>query len=263
MNRPRSAAGFSLIEMLIVIGIAGILGGLLIPVVMAAHSKAHDVECASNLKGIGTALMLFVHQTGYLPASGPDPDTAPGADDCTTWYRAILPYAQNWRIFTCPSKHPSVLDVPEAQPGPGPTPPGMKFNEVHYGLNFQFPATEADPAYGLDRDHDLMGASVQIDIVAAPSRVILVADAAVFESVGPGNDINPKTEQPASVIDGAMYFPDEDGKLPTGKPVIAPRHGGSATCLFVDGHVQQLNAREILSKKRDDPGCLYVGRLVE
>src|SRR5512141_1862907 len=56
--RRRSA--FTLIELLVVIAIIAILAAILFPVFAQAREKARSASCASNLRQMGTALMLYV-----------------------------------------------------------------------------------------------------------------------------------------------------------------------------------------------------------
>jgi len=60
-SRPpqRQAAGFTLVELLIVIAIIGVLAGLLVPAVMSAVSQARTLQCKSNLKQIATAVLDY------------------------------------------------------------------------------------------------------------------------------------------------------------------------------------------------------------
>ena len=56
--RPKT--GFSLLELLIVIGIIAIIAAILFPVFMAAREKARQSQCASNLSQIGLAVLQYV-----------------------------------------------------------------------------------------------------------------------------------------------------------------------------------------------------------
>ena len=50
--------GFTLIELLVVIAIIAILAAILFPVFARARENARKANCASNLKQIGTALLM-------------------------------------------------------------------------------------------------------------------------------------------------------------------------------------------------------------
>src|ERR1700737_3356523 len=97
--------GFTLIELLVVIAIIAILAAILFPVFAQARAKARQATCLSNLKQIGTGLVMYAQdhdQTlpGNSGTANGQPDQAgynlplgwmdPGAN--RNWAQSTVPY---------------------------------------------------------------------------------------------------------------------------------------------------------------------------
>ena len=60
----RAPAGFSLVELLTVIGIVAVLLALLMPALSEARRNAQAVQCASNMRQLTTAMISYATEFG-------------------------------------------------------------------------------------------------------------------------------------------------------------------------------------------------------
>jgi prepilin-type N-terminal cleavage/methylation domain-containing protein/prepilin-type processing-associated H-X9-DG protein len=92
--------GFTLIELLVVIAIIAILAAILFPVFAKAREQARKTTCLSNLKQIGTAVLMYVQDYDeQYPYAGRDWPSAAFLD----FFVVTAPYIKNTQIFKCPS----------------------------------------------------------------------------------------------------------------------------------------------------------------
>ena len=61
---PHSRAGFTLVEIMIVVAIIGLLAAIAIPSFMRARAKSQATACINNLRQIDSAVQQFCMETG-------------------------------------------------------------------------------------------------------------------------------------------------------------------------------------------------------
>ena len=99
----RRARAFSIIELLVVIGIIGILLALLLPTLSSARRQSRALTCKAQLQNIGAAFQMYLNENdGWYPPAPYSPTFNPNR--LTLVNDFLGRYVEdNKRIWRCPS----------------------------------------------------------------------------------------------------------------------------------------------------------------
>ena len=86
---PKSRAGFTLVEIMIVVSIIGLLSAIALPNFVKARNTTQTDVCINNLRQLDSCLQQWALETRKSNSDAPDPP-------------ALMAYLRGGRLPTCP-----------------------------------------------------------------------------------------------------------------------------------------------------------------
>lgn len=234
-SSTKTSPGFTLVELLVVIGIIAVLVAMLLPAVAGARAMALSVTCQSNIRQLATASIMYGQNNR---------DFCPPAHyyyisrNFHRWHgtRAIVSqpfdysgsplksYLGDGGVRRCPVFEPSATTdyslAFEAAAG------GYGYNNDYFGSSM---AVDPGTSAGVTAwEENVCNVPAKYSQIRRPAEKILFADAAVGQA---GNLIVEYSfvSEPLSYYGGTAYA--------SSTPSIHFRHRGRANVAWADGHV--------------------------
>jgi prepilin-type N-terminal cleavage/methylation domain-containing protein len=231
----QSLRGFTLVELLVTVGIIAILGALLLPALSRARQQARQTQCINNLRQLYLANTMYAdeHNGHYVTAA---PDINVGFGGRTRWHGERLT-ADNSSDFD-PKRGPLAEYLPDARVKECPVFFEFKRRgEVDNAFESGTGGYGYNAAYigGTYYMNDFLKAPMQTtqdSRVMHPGETIMFADAALPEG---DHLIEYGFLEPPHFV--SEDFPQGNPAWGLASPSLHFRHFGRATVIWCDGHI--------------------------
>ena len=244
---PRGA--FSLLELLVVVGIIVVLISILLPSLRKSVRQAAATVCMHNLRQIGQAIDFYkLDNNGWGPITSGSNDEGDGASSVSVWFHKLVigDYVSDPALFVCPEDPLRLWLLGNGAFGAH----SARFLASSYGMNEFILDSPAQFLCNLDRVRP-----------KRPHDTLLVADMGPdMMFAGPTGDhvLEGPNRRNGSLPWDDGYEPGEPGDQ---GPWITARHLGGMNVLMHAGGVQRVPTRALMREtiRAHYPACAAGG----